>query len=183
MFTEKRDRWDVLVGVIAAAILVSGIYILNRGNEDEAHAQPAALVSTPGKSPITDVGSSLAPARAAPDAPIASVYECWRDEHRILSDQPCGPDASVRQVTEPNRMDAQDTRSLYSPVYVSSRRSGGTWSAGQGANTSNRCSSIQEQIDGINARMRQAYTSQEGERFRERLRALTLQRYDAKCIR
>jgi hypothetical protein len=44
-----------------------------------------------------------------------------------------------------------------------------------------QCDWIEKRIDAINARMRQAYSSQEGERFRERLRTLENQRWDAKC--
>ena len=44
-------------------------------------------------------------------------------------------------------------------------------------------SSICPSIEAQNARMRQAYTSQEGEHFRRRLRRLSDERHDARCIR
>ena len=183
MFTEERDKWDVLFGVVVAAILVGGVYLASRYATEQDVPKPTAVSPAAAQPQIIFSTSTVERSSAASPAAIAAVYECWRGEQRILSDQPCGADASLRQVVEPNRMNAQDTRSLYSPVYVSSRRSGGASSAGQGANASDLCDSIQDQIDRINARMRHAYTSQEGERFRERLRALSLERYEAKCIR
>jgi hypothetical protein len=43
------------------------------------------------------------------------------------------------------------------------------------------CRSIDDQIDRINARMRQPYTAREGEWYRARLRELDDQRWDSKC--
>ena len=80
-------------------------------------------------------------------------------------------------------MDAQDTRSLYRSVPgAPGNRSGASFSS-QGFGTADLCDSIEEQIDRINARMRQPYRSGEGELLRERLLKLSRQRYEAKCIR
>ena len=35
---------------------------------------------------------------------IATVYECNGDNGRVLSDKPCGDDARVREVVQPNLM-------------------------------------------------------------------------------
>jgi hypothetical protein len=183
MFTEERDRWDVLVGVIATAILIGGMYVLNRGEPGEVRAEPKAAEPTAENTLVIDGDRIIAPIPDASGTPIASVYECWRGEQRSLSDRPCGADASIREIAEPNRMDAQDTRGLYSPVHVSPQRSRWGSSAGQGAGTSSICDSIQAQIDRVNARMRHAYTNWEGEQFRDDLRELSRQRYEAKCIR
>lgn len=182
MFTEERDKWDVLVGVIVTAIVVGGLYLANLYMSQAESSKPVAVALATEPQISYGVGTVELKPDASPAA-IASVYECWRGDQRILSDQPCGADASLRQVGEPNRMDAQDTSSLYTTVYRGSRRSGGAWSAGQGASTSDLCDSIEDQIDRINAQMRRAYGSQQGERFRDRLRALSRQRYEAKCIR
>jgi hypothetical protein len=47
-------------------------------------------------------------------------------------------------------------------------------------NSFEACAAIDEQIDGINTRMRMAYTNREGEEFRRRLRQLSDQRWE-KC--
>lgn len=179
MFTEDRDKWDVLLGVVVVAIVAVGIFASGHQQPQQAHAEQAA--ATEPATPRVDMQPASVKPVSTPS--IAVAYECTHDGQRILSDQPCGADASIRRIAEPNRMDAQDTRALYSPVYVNSQQGSGTWSAGQGASTSPACDSIEAQIDSINSRMRHAYTSWQGERFRERLRELSRQRYEAKCIR
>jgi hypothetical protein len=44
-----------------------------------------------------------------------------------------------------------------------------------------RCKAIADQIERINTRMRDPYTAAEGEWYRERLRKLDDQRWDANC--
>lgn len=181
MFTEERDRWDVLVGVIVLVMLVGGLYIVNHHRVKVATPKPAA--SAPAAAlPKDAAGAADKPEARSPNASVAAVYECSRDGQRILSDQPCGADASVREIAQPNRMDAQDTRNLYRPVEAVARR-GGVYSGDLPAATSSVCDSIEAQINAINARMRHAYTSWQGEQFRERLRVLSRERYEAKCIR
>ena len=184
MFTEDRDRWDVLLGVVVVAIVVVGVFTIGSPQSQQVRTEPAAATAPTAPAaakPRVDMGHAWV--RRVSDPSIAVAYECTRDGQRILSDRPCGADALIRRIAEPNRMDAQDTRALYSPVYVGSQRRSETWSDGQGASTSAVCDSIEAQIDSINARMRHAYTSWDGERFRERLRDLSRQRYEAKCIK
>lgn len=183
MFTEERDRWDVLIGVIVTAIVIGGIYVLNRGEPHEVRAEPKAAEPVAVTTLVMDADRIVGTVPDAPGRPIASVYECWRGGQRILSDQPCGADASMREIAEPNRMDAQDTRSLYEPVTVAHRNRTGEWAGGSVGDARDVCDSIQQEMDRINARMRRRYTNQEGEWFRERLRGLSRRRYEAKCIR
>lgn len=183
MFTEDRDKWDVLLGVVVVAIVAVGIFASGRQQPQQAHAVPAAATApTPSAEATPRVYVEPDSVKPVSNPSIAVAYECTRDGQRILSDRPCGADASIRRIAEPNRMDAQDTRALYRPVYVGNQR-GGSWSGGQGASTSAVCSSIEAKIDSINARMRQPYARQQGEWFREQLRELSRQRYEAKCIR
>jgi hypothetical protein len=114
---------------------------------------------------------------------IARVFECERDGQRVYSDQRCGSDAAVREIDAPNRMDAQDTSGLYDPVVEPPRSHTGSSSESASSAAIKLCESIDQQIDLINARMRQGYGSWQGERFRNRLRELSRQRYEAKCIR
>jgi hypothetical protein len=114
---------------------------------------------------------------------IAEVYECEKDGQRILSDQLCGPSANVVKIMAPNRMDAQETSGLYRGSYTSTPRFVSRPHRANYGGESNICQSIEARIDAINARMRQAYTSQEGEQLRRRLRQLSDERHDARCIR
>jgi hypothetical protein len=40
---------------------------------------------------------------------IATVYECNGDNGRVLSDKPCGDDARIREVVQPNLMPGSAT--------------------------------------------------------------------------
>src|SRR5690606_6378228 len=118
---------------------------------------------------------------------IATAYECvGADGQRVLSDRSCGADAVVREIAAPNRMPAQDTSNLYrtpAPARDAYWRPSQSTpaSGGPAADNSAVCDSIQARIDAINARMRQKYTSQEGERCRKQLRALSEDRWEAGC--
>lgn len=183
MFTEEQDRSDVLtvaLGALLVTLLFAGIYLVRR-QAPEPVAKSAAMTAPAPTRPRVEVRD--APVKAVSSEAIAIAYECWREGQRILSDRPCGAGASVREIAAPNRMDAQDARRLYSPVAVPSRARGGASTGGRLSGTSAVCDSIEAKIDAINARMRQRYTSWDGERFRERLRDLSQQRYEARCIR
>jgi len=106
---------------------------------------------------------------------IATVYECNGAQGRVLSDRRCADDAKVRQVMAPNRMPAGVVAGTTQTAQRSSSR------AGSARVSSAVCASIEEEIDSINARMRQKYLNSEGERFRQRLRELSAQRWEAKC--
>lgn len=183
MFTEEQDSSDLLTVALVALVVIllfAGIYLVRRQAPDSV-ARSAAMTAPAPTRPHVEVRD--VPVKAVSSATIAIAYECWRDGQRILSDRPCGTGAFVREIAEPNRMDAQDTRRLYSPVAVPSRVKSGASSGGPLSGTSAVCDSIEAQIDAINARMRQPYTSSEGEHFSERLRGLSEQRYEARCIR
>lgn len=181
MFTEERDRWDVRIGVLLVALVVGGVYLARRHQPQEPPATTVETITPLAASPRVQMGAAVV--KRTSDAPIAFAYECNRNGQKVLSDRPCSSDAAVREIAAPNRMDAQDTRRLYSPVSVPSRTRSGPSSGGRLSGTSAVCDSIEAQIDAINARMRRAYTSWEGERFRDRLRELSRQRYEAECIR
>lgn len=181
MFTEERDRWDVRIGVLLVALVVGGVYVARRHQPQDPPPTTVETIPPAAASPRVEMG--VAVVKRASDAPIALVYECNRNGQKVLSDRPCGSDAAVREIAAPNRMDAQDTRRLYSPVRVPSRARNGASSGSRLSGTSAVCDSIEAQFDAINARMRQPYTSSDGERFRERLRGLSEQRYEARCIR
>lgn len=119
-----------------------------------------------------------------PPQVIATVYECNDDNGRVLSDQPCGEDAQVRQIEMPNLMRAQPRSSSSRPTAPNRSTRPRSARAPIGPGTSDneaRCESIDARIEYINARMRRGYTSLEGERFRRQLHELSDQRWDANC--
>ncbi len=123
---------------------------------------------------------------ANPPQVIATVYECNDDNGRVLSDQPCGDDAQVRHIEMPNLMRAQPNSNSSRPATPSgstrTRAARAPIEQGTSRNEA-RCESIDARINDINARMRQGYTSLEGEYFRQRLRELSDLRWVANCHR
>jgi hypothetical protein len=168
MFTEERDRWDVLIGVIVVALVAGGAYVIKSHAPETTPPPPIGAAAPSRETPRIEMDhGSVEPAA---ESPVAVAYECWRDEQRILSDRPCGSDASIRAIAEPNRMDAQDTTQLYRPAHAAPNSRRVPYGTSSSFPESSACAEIERAIDAINARMRQRYTSAEGERFRARLR-------------
>lgn len=182
MFTEERDKWDVLIGVIVVALVAGGVYVV-RSHSPEMSAPPPLSATAPSReTPRIEMHRSAVEPSA--ESSIAVVYECRRDGQRILSDRPCGSDAAMRTIAEPNRMDAQDTSRLHRPpAHANSSSRTMSYGGSSSLSESGECVEIEREIDAINARMRQRYTSAAGERFRTRLRELSRARHEAKCIR
>jgi hypothetical protein len=124
------------------------------------------------------------------------VYECYVNGQLVLSDQRCAENARERvvDVTRPNptdaamaqyRLEEQKRREAYRSSPPPRRSSTGQSGAGSsyGAGNASRCARIDQRIEWINSRMRQGYTSQEGEWLREDLRRLKQERWDARCGR
>lgn len=193
MFSDEIERRDWIFGVFVTLVIVGGLFLIRSQPLEEKRergSNESAALSTPAivKDDRPDARSSYRDTyvrnefsgRRSPDA-IARVFECERNGQRILSDQPCGTDASVREIAAPNRMRAQDTSSLYDPpprsIQVQKLRA----SQHQAGSNVSLCASIDREKDWINARMRQPYTSWEGESYRERLRQLSARRWDAGC--
>jgi hypothetical protein len=117
-------------------------------------------------------------------AVIATVYECNGEDGRVLSDKPCGDDARVREVMQPNLMPGSANTQSARPSAGDPAKRARTPHASieSSANRSDKvCASIDAEIDRINARMRHKYSSDQAEVFRRRLRELSDQRWYAKC--
>lgn len=120
------------------------------------------------------------PGSLAASTPLQRVYECRDGTTRVLSDRPCGPDASAR---------ALDPRDLnrYSPVPVphsAPSRTATVLPAPPNRAPSSRqrsCGDIQLEIDRIDSRMRLGYTGRVGEKLRAQRRRLTDQYADQRC--
>lgn len=182
MFTEERDKWDVLIGVIVVALVAGGVYVVRSQSPEMSAPPPLAATAPSRETPRIEMDHRTV--EPAAQSPIAVAYECWRNGQRILSGRPCGSDAAMRTIAEPNRMDAQDTTQLYRrPAHATSNSRGVSYGTTSSFSESSECAGIEREIDAINARMRQRHTSAAGERFRARLRDLSRARYEAKCIR
>jgi hypothetical protein len=133
---RERARTDffpwILGAVVAVAIAVPATIAIHRANTSPpplaapanstpVNVQPAALVEPAPPPPSAQPAVSPAPSPAAqptasPEPPPAKVWQCTVNGQRIFSDAPCGPGASLRQLSEVNRMDP--TPEPRNPVYV-----------------------------------------------------------------
>jgi hypothetical protein len=124
------------------------------------------------------------------------VYECVVDGQRMISDRPCGPEAQRRTlvVDQPDPRDvALQRQRLWQARQQAARNRSATTSVQGGGNTPSiaspaspneaACRAVDQAIDNLNARMRQGYTSQEGEYLRQRWHELKEQRYELGCGR
>jgi len=149
-----------------------------------------SLPRTPGSrsQPSTDeTESQHQSSQAAPyiDQPvIRSVFQCHQDAVIVFSDHQCGTNAEVRSIRAPNSMAAppiyaeQVTAPQPTRVAPESR----TQSPTTRDNINDEaCREIQREIDRIDARMRDGYSSGEGEVLRARRNKLTSERYDRRC--
>ena len=190
----------VVAGVVGAAFLVWTQLSGDKLERIELPASPQPLERTEPVNDASSGGSAAVPTYRQPRTDsrarqtYVGVYECTVNGQRVVSDKPCGPEAKARVlgVDQPDPREvarqqqqtwaAQQTGPSSSAVRSSNP---GLPSAGSGSAGSNEaaCAMIDKQIEQIDARMRQGYTSQQGEWYRERLRYLKEQRYTLGCGR
>jgi hypothetical protein len=118
------------------------------------------------------------------------VYECVVSGQRVVSDRPCGAGAQARTliVDQPDPREAARLRQWKAPqqsarAYATPAVSGGTPAVATKSANADACAAVDQAIEALNACMRQAYSSSEGERLRERWHALKERRYSLKCGR
>ncbi len=178
-----RLFWPAACGV--SILLVATLHLAaSRGTPKES------LPLTPGSrsQPMTDATESQRQSSQAPqyiEQPvIRSVFQCRQGAVTIFSDHQCGTNAEVRSIRAPNSMAAQ-------PIDAEPATAAQTnWVAPENRTQSPTtrdnindevCREIQGEIDRIDARMRDGYSSGEGEVLRARRNKLTSERYDRRC--
>lgn len=120
------------------------------------------------------------PGSLAASAPLQRVYECRDGATRVLSDRPCGPDASSRAL-DPQRLNR------YTPMPVPNSAPSSTVAVrpvlpGRTPVPRQRsCEDLQLEIDRIDSRMRLGYTGKVGEKLRAQRRRLTDQYATRRC--
>ncbi len=180
MFTDETDHWTWLLAIIGVAVVIAGmLFIHDRKLPIEAKTieQPASVSNAeplPARPPIQPAPTAQ-PTRSRT---IAKIYECNVQGQRVLSD------ARTREIRAPNAMQAQDTGILdEGPVYASRPYVPfePPAKAGRPQRDSSECGYLQAEKDRINARMRRAYMSYEGEGFRDRLREIESAMHEGRC--
>jgi hypothetical protein len=181
--SAKSESRDFAFALITTTVLALGLVAYARWSTPAAEAP--GDVSSQGQLPhLGAARSSRDPPRPGKSAVIATVFECETADHQVFSDRPCSENAQLREVNAPNGM--RPTRIAASRATMSRSVAERPIPASDNAEPSARskhslCKSIDDQIDRINARMRQSYSASEGEWFRENLRRLDDERWDAKC--
>ena len=125
----------------------------------------------------------------APSAGGIAVYECRQNGQRVLSDRPCGPDATER-VLETGALNtfnevpppAVRASRASPPLPVGSPAASGVRQSATAAHDA-RCEQIEAWKDRIDAAMRRGYTSQQGERLRAEWHRAKQAYYDERCGR
>jgi hypothetical protein len=181
----KEPESPGFAGALSMALLVVGGFVVFAVWQMPAEPPPS-IQATTAVSTVHPISSQVRIAthesETATPPVITTVFECQGDEGRVLSDQPCGGGARLREISAPNRMNAEPIarpHSLAAPER--GRKSVSEVGVGSPRGDAAACARIESAVDSINARMRQQYSSQEGEFWRGRLRELSEQRWNAKC--
>jgi hypothetical protein len=204
-FEERRERvrdgsqWIFTLGAVAAIAFLAGAHFL--GKKDGSGSPDGSLEGTVVEQSEVRMPRAIAapvPTYREPDArtggaSYVGVYECIVAGQRVVSDRPCGAEAQARTliVDQPDPTEAARQRQLTRAVQqaanssraTNATRDGGTPVTSAPASSNQAaCDSIEQEIDAIDARMRQGYGSQQGERYRDRLRVLKERRYEYRCL-
>lgn len=152
---------------------------------------PADVVEQP--APQRDTGESLtvtvAPgqrAYAADGTTYVGIYECTIKGQRVVSDRSCGADATTRVLEIAPATARPPSVPQYRPIppsYGPSPTLSAARSTTASPGNTSQCAAVDQEIESLNARMRQRYDSAEGERLRARWHWLKQRRYDLRCGR
>ena len=204
--SRSASRRVLVLGAVLAVVVLAALRFFG-GDEDQLPAgNPAGPVTvdvTPAPTfrlesvkelpPSPGVQSAAGLAGRGGSQTVVGVYECVVKGQRVLSDRPCGPQAQARTVTV-DQPDARDvalaqrrTLAAQAGSAAGTYRSASTASAGSSAAASSEaanssaCAAVDREIAALNVRMRQGYTSQEGEWLRTEWHALQDRRAALNC--
>ncbi len=189
--TDGSGRLFVILVIVALAFLAG--WHLSKDEvpatvpESEVVVAPPAAPERVREAPAT--ARSSEPRTRSKGPQYVGVYECTENGQRVVSDRPCAAGAAARVlVVDPPKAPPPQVPKLRSstPTASTSARSpSGATSTTQSRSAGNAaaCSAVDEAIDRLNERMRQPYSSQEGEYLRRQWHALKERRYDLRCGR
>jgi len=199
--SAPRDGLGKLVALGAAAMLAflgwtqfaGGLASVTAREEPpiEAFVMPSKLIEPRQEPDNAPAKHQSRPVPRAGRESYVAVYECVVNGQRVVSDVPCAADAQARTLVidqpdpyEVARRQQEQWQARQSAGGYPAERSPATRSMPQAAPSNEaQCAAVARAIDNLNARMRQRYTSAEGEWLREQWRDLKRRRYDLKCGR
>jgi hypothetical protein len=182
---RDKEGWFFPIVVGLAVALVAALHIaIPRPAVSVAAQPPARATSEPPIEPSSSMAEApLTAFQGSAREPIALVFECRADGQTIFSDQRCGTQARLRSIQAPNSMQIQrnyetvDASTNYSPPPNDRDRQAMSGVSDRRA----VCDQIEVTKKAIDARMREGYSSGEGELLRERLRKLSSEYYELRC--
>ena len=173
-WVERLLTWGIGIAVPAIAILGLGMLATDR---HQSPAEVSSMQAAPAVGPAT-LGARSSESDRLPSGtnahPSVSVFECWHDGTRTLSDRSCGPAAVHRDVTT-DRMStyippAIDTRRIESPNWAPERRPAPVNAPDSDSN--GECELLEREIEQLNAAGRLPHSSYEADRLRDQWHAL-----------
>lgn len=188
MFETHSDRLPILIGLVGMAVFMGWVYWHSVRDE----APMAAVTPTSAAKPLELSAMQVqvvAPKEnldfARKEQPIATVFECIINGQRVFSDSPCGTKVKVHEIAQPNLMKAQSTGPTHEipqeVLRLQPHQVRQIEAIKPQVSNKSLCRQIEAEIESINARMRQGYTSRQGEWYRERLRQLDNRLHELRC--
>jgi hypothetical protein len=207
--SRSASRRVLVFGAVLAVVVLAALRYFG-GNEGhgpaESPAGPVTVDVTPTPTFRLESVTEIPPPSGAQSAAglagrggsqtVVGVYECVVNGQRVLSDRPCGPEAQARTVVvdQPDSRDVaqaqqrtEEAQASSAPrAYSQPQAASGEAAAAVGSTGStdaSACAAVDQAIAVLNARMRQPYTSQEGEWLRAEWHRLQDQRAALNCGR
>lgn len=197
--SSRAGAWFAVAGIAAFAVLVfQHFFVRDAGNSDavatveSGEATRSELVDFPGMSSVENPSSAVtvAPSQRTygrDGTAYVGIYECTVNGQRVVSDRPCGAGATARVIeVAPARAPPSSPVPQYRPTPPSVGKStarSDSGSANASFDNTSACAAVDRAIDDLNSRMRQPYTSQEGEWLRAEWHRLKQRRHDLRCGR
>ena len=115
---QDGSRRLLILGVVVAGAFFAGTHFFGKPKEEPVPVGALEATIVPG--PVIEVPQVVEPTRPKYPAPAGAsgrqtyvgVYECMVNGQRVVSDQPCGPDAQARTlvVDQPDPVEAARQR-------------------------------------------------------------------------
>lgn len=160
--------WRFAVIVPAVALLGFGLLASVDRAPAVGDAPPTNAASADASVPARPGSPSAVTPAAVASHPVVTVYQCWRDGVRVLSDRACGRDA-VRQDVTIDRMTTSAPPPIDTPHVDLPTPSADRAPAASDAGDSTRgfrCSELERRIEELNAAGRRPHDTFQADRLR-----------------
>jgi hypothetical protein len=111
------DLFPWILGSLVLAVAIPAVTALAGSTDESPRVATGASSPAIAAPPVIPPNLLPKPTTSTPPLPAGQVWQCVRNGVKTFSDSPCGKDASVRQLSEINRMDAPVRRDPAYPAY------------------------------------------------------------------